>query len=52
MKCTNCNEEFTKPYEIKMDLGIAVIYQKQCPKCQCPLHTDIQHKKDDSLNPS
>ena len=44
-KCINCNKTYEKTKNIRIDLGIAVIEQKQCPYCQCPVNTKIRKAK-------
>ena len=45
MKCINCNKKYEEEKNIKVDLGIATIEQKQCPYCQCPIDIKIIHKE-------
>jgi len=40
-KCTNCEYEFDEPHRVRINMGIAIIDQVQCPKCQCPIETEI-----------
>ena len=43
-KCLNCNRTYEITNTVKIDLGFAIIEQKQCPYCRCPIDTKITHK--------
>ena len=44
-KCPNCNKEYNKIKNIKINIGFATIEQKQCPYCQAPISTKIHKEK-------
>ena len=44
-ECPNCNKEYKEEKNVEFDLGFAIIEQKQCPYCQCPINTKIIHKE-------